>query len=339
MRFRTAPAPHLALPTSVPLIMKRVLMALLPGTAALVWLFGVGVLTNVLLAIGFCVAIEAAVLRLRRRPLALFLSDFSATVTGWLLGVALPPLSPWWLILVASLFAILVAKQLYGGLGYNPFNPAMVGYVVVLISFPVDMTAWLSPDNGGIGFLDSLAAVFSGAVSQIDGATAATALDTLKTQIEFGRMISELSSGPAFGLFGGAGTEWVAVSFMAGGIWMVYMGVTNWQIPTSTLAGLFCSAAIFWALDPEVYASPVFHLFSGGAMLGAFFIATDPVSACATPRGRLFFGAGVGALTYVIRTWGGYPDGVAFAVLLMNLMAPTIDHYTRPRVFGHEAKR
>ena len=339
MRFHTAPSPHLALPTSVPLIMKRVLLALLPGTAALTWLFGIGVVTNVLLSIGFCAAAEATVLRMRRRPVNLFLGDFSAVVTGWLLGLSLPPLSPWWLILIACVFAIVVAKQVYGGLGYNPFNPAMVGYVVVLISFPVDMTAWLAPGDTGLGLLDSLSAVFTGAVSGIDGATAATALDIVKTEVEFGRMISEFSTRPAFGLLGGAGVEWAAAFFMAGGIWMVYMRTTNWQIPASTLIALFLSAAAFWALDPEAYASPLFHLFSGGAMLGAFFIATDPVSACTTPRGRLFFGAGVGIITYVIRTWGGYPDGVAFAVLLMNLMAPTIDHYTRPRVLGHEAKR
>jgi len=339
MQFPTTPPPHFSLPTSVPLIMKRVLLALLPGTAMLLWLFGIGVLTNVLLAIGFCLAGEAAVLRLRRRPLALHLGDFSAVVTGWLLGVALPPLSPWWLILIACVFAIVVAKQIYGGLGYNPFNPAMVGYVVVLISFPIEMTAWLSPEIAGPGVLTGLSSILSGGASQIDGVTAATALDTVKTQVQFGRMISEFSNEPAFGYLGGTGIEWVAALYMAGGIWMVYMGVTNWQIPVSTLAGLFVSAAIFWLLDPEAFAAPLFHLFSGGAMLGAFFIATDPVSACTTPRGRLVFGAGVGVLTYVIRTWGGYPEGVAFAVLLMNLMAPTIDHYTRPRVFGRGVTR
>lgn len=337
MKFPTSPSPHLALPVSVTQIMKRVLLALVPGTAALVWFFGLGVLTNLLLAISFCVASEAAVIHLRKRPLDQALGDYSAVVTGWLLGIALPPLSPWWLILVASVFAIVVAKQLYGGLGYNPFNPAMVGYVVVLISFPVEMTAWLAPELPGPGLGEAMAAVLSSGAAGIDGATGATALDVVKTQLTFGRMISEISGGPAFGHLGSAGTEWVAMAFLLGGLWMVWMGVTSWRIPAATLAGIFLCAGFFWALDPETHASPLFHLFSGGAMLGAFFIATDPVSACTTPRGRLIFGIGVGGITYVIRAWGGYPEGIAFAVLLMNMMAPTIDHYTRPRVFGHDS--
>ncbi len=339
MRFSTESSPHIALDTSVPLIMRRLLLALVPGTLALFWFFGVGVVTNVLLAVAFCVGAEAAILALRGHSLRLFLGDSSAIVTGWLLALALPPLSPWWLILVASFFAIVVAKQLYGGLGYNPFNPAMVGYVVALISFPVDMTSWISATDPGPSLITSLAVVFGGdSLGQLDGVTAATALDAAKTQVALGRMVSEFSDGPAFGLLGAVGTEWAAVLFLAGGVWMIGQGVTNWQIPVSTLGGLFVIAFFFWLLDSEVFASPVFHLFSGGTMLGAFFIATDPVSASTTPRGRLVFGAGIGILVYIIRTWGGYPDGVAFAVLLMNLMAPTIDHYTRPRVYGHGAE-
>jgi electron transport complex protein RnfD len=165
----------------------------------------------------------------------------------------------------------------------------------------------------------------------------ATPLDTIKTQLKLDRSVEQIvNTGSVFGSFGGKGWEWINVAFLAGGLWMIYKRIISWHIPVAMLAALTLMAVIFYAVDPTAYSSPVFHLFSGAAMLGAFFIATDPVTASTTPRGRLIYGAGIGALTYIIRTWGGFPDGVAFAVLLMNIAAPTIDYYTQPRVFGHK---
>jgi len=338
MRFQTASAPHLVSADTVSVVMRRVLIALIPGIALLTAFFGVGVLSNLVLATAFALLFETAALSLRRWPLRPFLTDYSVVVTAWLLAAALPPLSPWWLIAVATGFAVIVAKHLYGGLGYNPFNPAMVGYVVVLISFPAELTAWLAP--AGLGesppLFAGLASVFTGGgVSQWDGATAATVLDVSKTEVARGRMLSEISAQTVFGVLGGRGWEWANLAFLLGGLWMLYRRVIHWHIPTGMLGSLMLLSGLFWIVDSETFGSPLFHLFGGATLLGAFFIATDPVSAATTPRGRLLFGAGIGILTFAIRTWGGYPDGVAFAVLLMNMVAPTLDYYTQPRVFGH----
>jgi electron transport complex protein RnfD len=161
-------------------------------------------------------------------------------------------------------------------------------------------------------------------------------MDSIKTRLGLSETLSEMQGSPLFGSFAGAGWEWINLWFLAGGLWLIKMRVIQWQIPVGMLLGLAGIALVFYAFDPDTYSSPLFQVFSGAAMLGAFFIATDPVSACTTPRGRIYFGLGIGVLVYIIRTWGGYPDGVAFAVLLMNMAAPTIDHYTRPHVFGEK---
>ncbi len=321
--------------------MTCVLLALVPGTLVLTGFLGIGVISNLVLSVVFALIFEAGAMWARGRSPRPAITDLSALVSAWLLALALPPLSPWWLVLVATGFAIVVAKHLYGGLGYNPFNPAMVGYVVALIAFPVEMTSWLAPAGTGVpgpGLQASLSALLSGGFEDIDSFTAATVLDMAKTDVARGRTISEVFGGPMFGLFGGYGLEWANLAFLIGGLWLLWKKVIRWHIPVAMLIGLLVMASFFWIVDPGTYASPVFHLASGGVLLGAFFIATDPVSASTTPRGRLYFGAGIGILTYVIRTWGGYPDGVAFSVLLMNLVAPTIDYYTQPRVFGHARK-
>ncbi|HYQ72116.1 MAG TPA: RnfABCDGE type electron transport complex subunit D, partial [Gammaproteobacteria bacterium] len=222
-------------------------------------------------------------------------------------------------------------------LGYNPFNPAMAGYVVLLISFPRELSLW--PDTGRILDLQqTLQLVFSGTLPDtlsLDAITMATPLDVVKTRLGLSETLTEIQESATFGSFAGVGWEWINLWFLLGGLWLIQQRIIKWQIPAGMLAGLSLTALLFYLLNPDVYASPLFHSFSGAAMLGAFFIATDPVSASTTPRGRLYFGFGIGVLTYVIRTWGGYPDGVAFAVLLMNMAAPTIDYYTRPHVFGH----
>lgn len=341
MRFDLITPPHFHPPTSVSGMMREVLLALVPGVAAAAGFFGIGVLVNILVAALVAVATEAAMLRLRRRPVQLFLNDYSAIVTGVLLGLALPPLAPWWLPALGSAFAIVFGKHLYGGLGYNPFNPAMVGYVVLLISFPREMTLWLPPAGVGDGPVTSgvaLTRIFTGSLppgTALDTVSMATPLDTVKTQLGMARTLTEIQAGPLFGTLAGRGWQWINVLFLAGGLWLLHRRIIGWRIPAGVLAGLAGMALVFWAFDPDLRPGPVFHLFSGAAMLGAFFIATDPVSAATTPRGQIIYGLGIGVLIHVIRTWGGYPEGLAFAVLLMNMAAPLIDHYSRPRVFGH----
>jgi Na+-translocating ferredoxin:NAD+ oxidoreductase subunit D len=337
MALLTYSSPHLGLPDSVALMMRHVLLALVPGIACAAWVFGWGILINCLLAALTAAAAEAGMLALRRRPVAATLNDGSALVTGVLLALALPPLAPWWIPVIGSGFAIVVAKQLYGGLGYNPFNPAMVGYVVLLISFPLELARWTPPFEP-LGLTETLALVFTGTLpagATIDGLTQATPMDAVKTQLGLNLTISELGDHGLFGHFGARGWEWINLGFLLGGLYLLKTRVIQWQIPVGTLAGLLCMALVCYTVDPDTFASPTFQLFSGASMLGAFFIATDPISASTTPRGRLIFGAGIGIFTFLIRTWGGYPDGMAFAVLLMNMAAPTIDYYTQPRVFGH----
>ena len=340
-RAFNAVSPHRHQDTSVRGLMVNVLYALLPGMGLYVWFFGWGVVVNAVLATAVAVAAEGAVLYLRGRPVRLFLSDGSAVVTAVLLSLALPPLAPWWVTVIGTAFAIVVAKQLYGGLGYNPFNPAMVGYVVLLISFPREMTAWPAANvvsGQYAGILESLRIVFTGQPvgASLDSFTGATPLDLMKTQLGLNHTVTEIRESPVFGDFGGNGWEWLGNGFFIGGLWLLYKRVITWHIPVGVLGSLFFMALVFYAFDQGSYPSPLFHLFSGGAILGAFFIATDPVSAATTPKGRLIYGAGIGILTYVIRTWGGYPEGIAFAVLLMNMATPTIDHYTQPRVLGQE---
>lgn len=317
----TLSSPHLPVQASVRGLMRDVLLALLPGIAVFTLCFGPGVLANIGIAVAACLATEAAVLRLRDKPLAVFLGDFSAVLTGVLLALSLPPGAPWWLPAVGALFAMLLGKHLYGGLGYNPFNPAMVGFVVLLISFPAQMTLWPAP----------LAFWSEGA----DAVSSATLLDHVRTQLTLQRTLGEIGTDAA--LAGLAGSAWAGLSlaYLAGGAWLLWRGAIRWQIPAGLLGALGLMALVFWAYDSDRYASPLFHWLSGASMLGAFFIATDPVSAATTPRGRLLYGAGIGVLIYVIRTWGAFPDAIAFAVLLLNICAPTIDRYTAPRVYGH----
>jgi electron transport complex protein RnfD len=327
-------------------MMLAVLYALVPGILIYTYFFGWGLLINISIAIVTALACEALVLKLRHKPVRHYLLDGSAVVTAVLLALALPPLAPWWLTFIGVAFAIIIAKHLYGGLGYNPFNPAMVGYAMLLIAFPREMTFWLPPLSAGHplpGFLDSLNySLFQilPAGSSIDTLTMATPLDTVKTQLGLNRTIEEiLQQNPnLFRGFTAHGWDWVNLMFGLGGVVLIYMKVINWRIPFALLVSLFLISTLFAIPDPDLQPSPWFHLLGGATMLGAFFIATDPVTASTTPRGQIIYGAGIGILVYVIRTWGGYPDGVAFAVLIMNMAVPTIDYYTRPRVFGEEHK-
>ena len=322
--------------------MFKVLLALVPGIIAYVWVFGGGVLVTIALATATALASEAVMLKIRNRAVKPFLMDYSAVVTAWLLALAIPPLAPWWLIVVGTLFAIVVSKQLYGGLGYNPFNPAMIGYAVLLISFPAIMTKWpaaLELAQSKLSFADQLSFIFSGLLPQgvqIDAVTSATPLDYLKTQLTLKHDVSSITQAPLFGVLGAKGGEYVTVAYLLGGLYLLQQKIISWHLPTAFLAALALISGVFWLIDPTHSASPLFHLFSGASMLCAFFIITDPVSGPTTPKGKLYFAAGVAIITYLIRVYGGYPDGVAFAVIFMNICVPLIDSNTQPRVFGHE---
>lgn len=338
-------SPFITKPVSVSQIMLNVLLALIPGIVVYVWFYGPAILVSLTLASITALTTEAAMLKLRNRPVMPFLKDNSALLTAWLIALSIPPLAPWWMVVVGTAFAISISKQLYGGLGNNPFNPAMIAYAVLIISFPVHMTHWLTPQGLGdiaLSFSDQLAYIFQGVLPEelkLDAVTMATPLDTLKTQLHMNGNMSEIMQLPIYGQLGGKGSEWVACGFLLGGLYMIAQRIISWHIPVAFLVTLFATAGIFHLVDPAHYVSPLFHWFSGAAMLGAFFILTDPVTSPTTPRGKLIFAAGAGLLTYLIRTFGGFPDGMAFATLLMNICVPLIDAYTQPRVFGKKEKQ
>lgn len=333
-------SPFITQPSSVSQIMLRVLLALIPGIALYVWYFGPAILVSIALASVTALATEAVMLKLRQRPLRPFLSDNSALLTAWLLALSIPALAPWWLVVVGTAFAIAISKHLYGGLGNNPFNPAMIGYAVLIISFPVHMTHWITPHGmGGIelSFGEQLNYIFDSVLPdglKLDAVTMATPLDTLKTQLHLGLSVNDIRDMPIYGYLAGKGSEIVAIGFAIGGLYLLSIRIISWHLPVAFLASLFATAGVFHLVDPVHYVTPLFHWFSGAAMLGAFFILTDPVTSPTTAKGKLIFAAGAGLLTYLIRVFGGFPDGMAFATLLMNICVPLIDAWTQPKVFG-----
>ena len=334
-------SPLISKSDSVAAIMLKVLLALLPGIALYVWYFGPAILVSITLASLTALGTEALMLRLRNRPITPFLKDNSALLTAWLLALSIPPLAPWWLVVVGTAFAIAIAKHLYGGLGNNLFNPAMVGYAVLIISFPAQMTHWVAPHGlvlAELSFAQQLQYIFLGALPHgltLDAVTMATPLDTLKTHLHLDESVQQILEYADLrpDRAGTAAKWWRGDSCSAGCICS----------PRASSAGTSrspiwsrCSpspASSIWSI-PAHYVAPLFHWFSGAAMLGAFFILTDPVSSPTTNKGRLIYAAGAALLTYLIRTFGGFPDGVAFATLLMNICVPLIVLYTQPKVFG-----
>ena len=339
-------SPHVIKPTPLQVVMLKVAAALLPGIAAYVWVFGAGILLQILLATLTALATEAACLKLRNYPIKPFITDGSAIVTAWLLALCLPPLSPWWMIVLATMIAIGFAKHLYGGLGQNPFNPAMVGFAVMIVSFPAQMGHWNAPlgmhsidlttwQQWGYIFTGNLPAGLS-----FDTLASATPLDAVKTALTQSRSMNQIFSGA---IFHPNGLSWlpssmalIAVAYLLGGLYLLQQRIIQWQLPTAFLAVLLGMSGLFYLINPAHFTSPAFHLLSGAALLGAFFIVTDPVSAPTTQRGRLIYAALIGLLTWLIRTFGAYPDGVAFAVIIMNIAVPFIDQYTQPPVFGRK---
>lgn len=349
MVFKIASSPYTYNHRQTSRIMLLVLLATVPGIAVQTWFFGWGTLIQILLASVTAWLAEAAILRLRKQEIGKTLGDNSALLTGLLLAISIPSMAPWWMVVLGTAFAVIIAKQLYGGLGNNPFNPAMIGYVVLLISFPVQMTSWLPPQEIAIntpGLMDTLQIILSGHTATgtdinalrigVDGISQATPLDTFKTSLHAGHSVNDILHSTIYrGALAGIGWQWVNVAYLAGGLFLLWQRAIRWHIPVSFLVSLAVCATLGWVFSPESLASPQMHILSGATMLGAFFILTDPVTASTTNRGRLLYGALAGVLVWLIRSFGGYPDGVAFATLLANITVPLIDYYTRPRVYGH----
>ena len=348
MAFWIASSPHNHNQTKTPNLMRLVIYATLPGILAQWYFFGWGNLIHIGLAMTTAIICEFTVLSLRKKPISHELFDGSALLTALLIGICLPALAPWWVTVIGTMFAIVIVKQLYGGLGHNPFNPAMAGYVMLLVSFPLQMTLWQPPLTlvaVDLNFTNTLTTILTGftvegySVEQVrtsfDGITMATPLDTLKTNTGLGLTVLESIENPVFGENLALGWEWVNAGFLLGGIFLIARKAIAWQTPISFLISLFICSFIGYSISPDSSASTMFHWFSGATMLGAFFILTDPVTGATSNKGRIIVGLLAGLLVYLIRTAGGYPDGVAFAVLLCNMSAPLIDQYTRPRTYGH----
>jgi electron transport complex protein RnfD len=322
-----APSPHVRSSKTIESAMYWVIIALVPGALVGAYFFGLNALKVMALSILACLAFEALALKVRGKDMSP-LTDGSAVLTGLLLAMNLPSNIPWWMVIVGALVAIGIGKQVYGGLGYNPFNPALVARVFLLISFPVAMTSWPVPKP--LSFT-------------LDTVTGATPLGDMKTSLLMQGNIGAAADmnlvDPLIGNLGGSLGEVGALALAIGGIVLLARKVITWHIPVTYLATVFVMTGIYWIIDPVKYAPPTFHIVTGGLMLGAFFMATDYVTSPVTPKGMIIFGVGCGVITVFIRLFGGYPEGVSFAILLMNAATPIIDRYTRPRVFGYPTRK
>jgi electron transport complex protein RnfD len=322
--------------------MGAVMLALTPATAFALWAFGWPAVYLFAVTVAAALAAEALCLLLAGRPVRAGLRDGSALLTGWLLALTLPPWAPWWIGVVGAGLAIVVAKQIFGGLGQNVFNPAMVARVALLVAFPVQMTTFVAPvglsPGDGPGPVEALAVTF-GAGEALDAVTGASVLGDLRTALAGGATAPEALApwdpgALALGAVPGSLGETSAALLLLGGLWLLGRGVITWHVPVSLLGTVALLATGMHLADPQAYPGPLTHLLSGALVLGAFFIATDPVTSPVTARGQLLFGTGCGVLVFALRTWSSYPEGVAFAVLLMNATTPLIDHWLRPRIHG-----
>jgi RnfABCDGE-type electron transport complex D subunit len=341
-------SPHAHGGNSVAQTMRRVKLALLPATLFSFWLFGWPSFFLWLLTILSCLCFEALSLKLMRsRRVKATLFDGSALLTGWLLALSLPPWAPWWVAVLGGFIAIVIGKQVFGGVGQNVFNPAMVARVALLVSFPVPLTQWVTPlpltPLAGPDFVHGLRQFLTSRPPP-DAMASASVLGFSKTELSRGIDLLHSLAGaqaPALSWLGersGSLGESAALLILGGGIYLLARGVITWQAPLAVLAGLAIPAVIGHGVDPAHYLSAPAHLLSGAAMLGAFFIATDYVTSPNTGSGQFVFGLGIGVLTWVIRTFGGYPEGMAFAVLLMNALTPVIDRLIKPRILGRDRR-
>ncbi len=317
-----SPSPHVHSDDSTQKIMYRVVLAMVPALAWSVFVFGLDALRVTIIAVLACIAFEYLIQKylMKVKP---SVTDGSALVTGILLAFNVPSNLPWWIIIIGSIAAIGIGKLSFGGLGNNIFNPALVGRVFMLISFPVQMTSW--PVNSKSG---------------IDAVTSATPLNIIKEGITNGIPISEISQKlPStlemfWGGIGGSLGEISAALLILGGLYMLYKKVITWHIPVSIIATVGIISGVFWLVNPDIYINPLYHILTGGLMLGAIFMATDMVSSPMTPKGQVIYGIGIGVITISIRLFGAYPEGISFAILIMNAVTPLINYYVKPVRFG-----
>ncbi|MFY0652761.1 MAG: RnfABCDGE type electron transport complex subunit D [Cyclobacteriaceae bacterium] len=318
-----APSPHIHETLTVPQIMRGVIIAMVPAVAFSVYNFGFGAFYVIAISTLSCMLFEFLISKYLLKKEA-NLADGSAVITGILLAFNLPSNLPIHIIIIGSLVAIGIGKMTFGGLGNNPFNPALVGRVFMLISFPLQMTSW----------------PVATASWSIDGVTGATPLGLMKEGVRAGTPLPELMSEmPSLmdlliGLQGGSLGEMSALAMILGLVYMIYRKIITWHIPISMLLTVAVFSGIFWLIDPTQYANPLFHLLSGGVMLGAVFMATDYVTSPFTHKGMLVFGVGIGLITMIIRLFGSFPEGVSFAILIMNAFVPLINRAFRPERFG-----
>ena len=320
-RFLVSSSPHVHEGSEIRDIMRLVIIAIIPATLFSVYLFGVRALMTIAISVGSAVLFEAIWQKAMRKPV--MIGNLSAALTGLLLALNLPSASPWWMICVGSLFAIVIAKQLYGGIGYNIFNPALVGRVVLLIAFPVQMTAkWVAPSAWGMNAVTTATPL---------GKVREALLTNGRIDVHLTRQeVLDLLIGNRAGSLG----EVSVMLLLIGGVFLIAKKIITWHIPVSFIASVWVLAGVFHLVNPLRYADPSFHVITGGLFLGAFFMATDYVTSPIRPIGKLIFGVGCGVITVVIRLFGAYPEGVSFAILLMNAVTPLIDRYTKPAVFG-----
>lgn len=322
-----SPSPHVYQDTSVRRLMLDVVIALLPALLFSIYFFGMGAIIVTLVSILSCVGFEYLIQKylLKQEP---SISDGSALLTGLLLAFNVPTNLPIWIIIVGSLVAIGVGKMSFGGLGNNPFNPALVGRVFLLVSFPVQMTSWPEPKGFGTGY--------------IDATTGATPLGVMKEGLKNGGNVPDIMREiPShmelfYGKMGGSLGEIAALALIIGFVYLLFRKVVTWHTPVSILLTIAVFTGILWLADPTQYADPAFHLLTGGVMLGALYMATDYVTSPMTPKGMWIYGIGIGVITVVIRVFGAYPEGVSFAILIMNAFVPLINNYVKPKRFGKE---
>ena len=327
--LNVSPSPHQQSPETTRRLMYGVVAALIPALAASIYYFGMGAIIVTLTSVLSCVAVEYLIQKfiLKVKP---SVSDGSAIVTGLLLAFNVPSNLPVYIVIIGAVIAIGMAKMTFGGLGNNPFNPALVGRVFLLISFPVQMTSWPVPSGFKTGYLDAV--------------TGATPLGILSEGVKNGEAVSALMDKiPThmqlfYGYMGGSMGEVAAAALILGGLYLIWRKIITWHIPVSILVTVALFTGILWLVDPTKYADPVFHLLTGGIMLGAIFMATDYVTSPMTHKGMIIYGIGIGVITVLIRTWGAYPEGVSFAILIMNAFVPLLNMYIKPKRFGKEVK-
>ena len=322
-KFIVAPAPHMHNPHSTQSLMRDVIIAMLPALAVSAWVYGLNVLYVTAIAVVSCVLVEYLIQKFLVKG-APTICNLSAVVTGILLAFNLPSDIPWWIIVIGAVVAIGVAKMTFGGLGHNPFNPALVGRVFLLIAYPVQMTSFAQPV--GDEYVDAFA-----------GATPLAALKAKAIEVGDVNLLNMFA-----GVMPGSMGEIAAAALLVGGLYMLWRRVITWHIPVAVLGSMAAFAfivALAQGGGEALYALPAFHLLAGGAMLGAIFMATDYVTSPMTPKGMIIYGIGIGVITMIIRMWGAYPEGMSFAILLMNAVTPLINKYVKPRRFGVTSKK